>query len=180
MWVDWEQEDREPLRDTPEGELWTSVLVDAIEDLAGSVEWLRSTYGNCRTQLERDVETGVLEPGRYRERLRELERERRESETQIESCTWFFNDPDSPLEFICEVLAYPIELIREHAQRSFAAHAQPEAPALPIEVEAPAPRESECESEPEPASEPEWEPEFEPLLEPDFETLLLPLPEQAA
>jgi hypothetical protein len=116
--AEFDAEDREPLRDTPEGELWTSVLVDAIEDLAGSVEWVRETYPLRRAELEQDREAGLAEPTRWRERLRELERERKERETQIESCTWFFNDSDSPLEFICDVLAYPIDLIREHAQRS--------------------------------------------------------------
>jgi hypothetical protein len=115
---DFEMEDREPLRDTPEGELWTSVLVDAVEDLEGSVEWLRAAYPARRAELEQDQEARLADPSRWRERLRELERERRDRETQIESCTWFFNDPDSPLEFICDVLAYPIELIREHAQNS--------------------------------------------------------------
>jgi hypothetical protein len=161
--VDFELEDREPLRDTPEGELWTSVLVDAIEDLAGSVEWLRSTYGNRRAQLERDSQTGVLEPARYRERLRELERERRDSEIQIESCTWFFSHPDSPLEFICDVLTYPVDLIRKHARRSLE---------VPVEVEAPARLE--------PAPEPELEPLIEPTVEPGLEPAYVPVDVQAA
>jgi hypothetical protein len=163
--VDFELEDREPLRDTPEGELWTSVLVDAIEDLAASIEWLRSTYGKRRAQLERDSQTGVLEPARYRERLRELERERRDSEIQIESCTWFFSHPDSPLEFICDVLAYPVDLIRKHARRSLE---------VPVKVEAPAGLESAPEPELQSAAEAEHEPEIEPLIEPTVEPALEP------
>lgn len=164
MSAELEPEDREPLRDTPEGELWTSVLVDAIEDLAGSVEWLRETYALRRAELEQDREAGMVDPTRWRERLRELERERKDRENQIKSCTWFFSDSDSPLEFICDVLAYPIDLIREHAQRSLA------------EAEAPNghdPRERELTPAPEPtrvlahefdAGDPEFESE---PLEPD-------------
>jgi hypothetical protein len=136
---DFEMEDREPLRDTPEGELWTSVLVDAVEDLEGSIEWLRVTYPERRAELEQDREAGFSDPTRWRERLRELERERRDREIQIESCTWFFNDPDSPLEFICDVLAYPIDLIREHAQKSLDKAAAPRELALGGPIVAPSP-----------------------------------------
>jgi hypothetical protein len=109
--------DREPLRDTPEGELWTSVLVDALEGMRQAVQWLDSSYGERRARIERAHEAGELKPARYRERVRDLERERKERQHQISSCEWFFFDPDSPLEFVCDVLNYPIEAIQRHARQ---------------------------------------------------------------
>jgi hypothetical protein len=112
-----ELQGREVLRDTPEGELWTSVLVDALEGLRQAVDWLNETYDERRTRMEREQEAGVLKPVRYRERLRELERDRKEREEQVASCRWFFFHRDSALEFICSVLDYPADLIRQHARR---------------------------------------------------------------
>ena len=91
MSMDFEiEDDREPLRDTPEGELWTSVLVDAVEDLEDSLKWLRSVYDERRAQIDLDLESGRIAPPRYRERLRELEREHKARQEQVDSCTWFF------------------------------------------------------------------------------------------
>lgn len=112
-----ELQGREVLRDTPEGELWTSVLVDGLEGLRQAVDWLNETYDERRTRMEREREAGVLKPVRYRERLRELERDRKEREEQVASCRWFFFHRDSALEFICSVLDYPADLIRQHARR---------------------------------------------------------------
>ncbi len=117
MSAEFELLDREPLRDTPEGELWTSVLVDALEGMRQAVQWLDSSYCERRARIERAHEAGELKPARYRERIRDLERERKEREHQIASCEWFFFDPDSPLEFICDVLNYPIERIQQHARQ---------------------------------------------------------------
>jgi hypothetical protein len=116
--AEFELPEREVLRDTPEGELWTSVLVDGIESLDRALDWLASTYAARRADLERKAPE--LPRSRYRERRRDLERERREREAQLESCRWFFFSEDSPLEFICDVLSYPADLIREHARKIFA------------------------------------------------------------
>jgi hypothetical protein len=115
---DFDAEERDTLRDTPEGELWTSVLVDALEDFQAAVKWLRGVYDRRRSQLDSALSMEELELPRYRERLRELEREKREQELQLRSCAWFFFDPDSPLDFICDALGYPVDLIREHARRT--------------------------------------------------------------
>ena len=92
----YELEDRDILRDTPEGELWTSVLVDALEDLQGSAKWLDEVYEARRERLEGAREAGEGSPARHRERMRDLERERAERKAQIVSCTRFFFDEDSP------------------------------------------------------------------------------------
>ena len=130
MLSEFEFPEREPLRDTPEGELWTSVLVDAIETLKRGVEWLRSSYAERRSELER--KRPELSPARYRERLRDLERERREQEAQLESCRWFFFSDDSPIDFICDVLAYPTDLIRGHARKCLASGSNESADRDPI------------------------------------------------
>ena len=122
MAMGYELEDRDILRDTPEGELWTSVLVDALEDLQGSAKWLDEVYEARRERLEGAREAGEGSPARHRERMRDLERERAERKAQIVSCTRFFFDEDSPLDFICDVLGYPVELIRKHARLRFAAY----------------------------------------------------------
>ena len=109
--------EHETLRDTPEGELWTSVLVDGIESLERALDWLGSTYDVRHADLE--AKALELPKARYRERRRDLERERREREAQIRSCRWFFFSSDSPLEFICDVLSYPADLIRAHARKIF-------------------------------------------------------------
>ncbi len=130
MSMDFElEDDREPLRDTPEGELWTSVLVDAVEDLEDSLKWLRSVYDERRAQIDLDLESGRIAPPRYRERLRELEREHKDRQEQVDSCTWFFFDRDSPLEFICEALSYPADAIRVHARRVRSTFGKIQAPA---------------------------------------------------
>ena len=123
MAADFELPEEERLRETPEGELWTSVLVDAIESLERAVHWLASTYEARRAELERKA--ADLPGARYRERRRDLERERREREAQLESCRWFFFSEDSPLEFICEILSYPTDLIRAHARKILAARGEP-------------------------------------------------------
>jgi hypothetical protein len=117
MNVDWEHRETEGLRSLPEGELWISVLVDAFNVLDVAIEWRRSSYERGRSSLEKSYEEGRLTRARYRLRRRELERERRNREAQIGSCTHFFFDEDSPLEFICDAFGYPIDVIRQQARK---------------------------------------------------------------
>ncbi|MEE8558085.1 MAG: hypothetical protein V3T14_09395 [Myxococcota bacterium] len=123
MTTDFEITEQETLRDTPEGELWTSVLVDGIESLERALDWLGSTYEVRRTDLE--AKALELPRARYRERRRDLERERREREAQLRSCRWFFFSSDSPLDFICDVLSYPTDRIRAHARKIFERYGEP-------------------------------------------------------
>jgi hypothetical protein len=102
MNVEWEHTEPEGLRSTPEGELWISVLVDAFNVLDVAIEWRRRSYPRAYASLEQDYHSGKLARPRYRLRRRELERERRNRESQISSCIRFFFDEDSPLAFICD------------------------------------------------------------------------------
>jgi hypothetical protein len=137
MNVEWEHTEPEGLRSTPEGELWISVLLDAFNVLDVAIEWRRTSYPRAYASLEQDYHSGKLARPRYRLRRRELERERRNRESQISSCIRFFFDEDSPLAFICDAFGYPIDVIRKQAQKRLSA--LPEIPGFSLDSAEPAP-----------------------------------------
>ena len=132
----------EGFRDTPEGRLWTTVLVSAVGSLERIKEFYERGYEDRIESIRRDYWIGRRRRGKsaklssdeVKVRVWEVNKLIRQCPAERKHAEWFFFAEDSSFPWICNAMEYDVGMIRKEIRKQLTRIKELEESAGPLDI----------------------------------------------